>query len=116
MAPIPLPAAPGRGVLWYERFRGAAAAAILLLALFKVPQLFLATSPSSGPDGAVASGPLAGAYSTFNLLVASLQNGAAHDVLMGEARNLSRRELPRSRPGPMSATSMLRSPHRRPPC
>jgi CheY-like chemotaxis protein len=89
MAPIPLPAAPGRGVLWYERFRGAAAAAILLLALFKGPQLFLAASPSSGPDGAVASGPLAGAFSSFNLLVASLQNGASPEVLMGEARDLS---------------------------
>ena len=76
MTPIPLPAAPGRGVFWYERFRGAAAAAILLLALFKGPQLFLATAPWSGPDGAVASGPFAGAFTSFNLLVASLRTGA----------------------------------------
>jgi DNA-binding NarL/FixJ family response regulator len=58
-----MPAAPARsrGGRWYERIQGAAAAAIIVFALLRVPGMFQETASIQGPAGDADAG-LAGAY------------------------------------------------------
>src|SRR5204863_6627577 len=85
----PMPAAPARsrGGHWYQRFQGAAAAAIILLALLRVPGMFQETASIQGPTGDVDAG-LTGAYNSLRLLVVDLKHGSSYGVLVVDAAHL----------------------------
>jgi len=74
---------------WYERLQGAAAASVILLALFLGPGLFhLQPMPEhAGPTAATVH--LTNAYSTLAVLVASMKAGMSPEVIAENARELS---------------------------
>ena len=84
MPPAPAPTRSGR---WYERLQGAAAAAVILFALFWGPGLFRETASIQGQSGG-ANASLDDAYASFYLLVADLQRGSPSSVLIGDASDL----------------------------
>src|SRR6266480_4442193 len=84
MPPAPAPTRSGR---WYERLQGAAAAAVILFALFWGPGLFRQTASTQGQVGG-ANKSLADAYTSFDLLVYDLQQGSPPAVLISDAADL----------------------------
>src|SRR5439155_1133641 len=84
---MPAAPAPTRSGRWYERFQGAAAAVVILFALFRGPGLFLQTVSTQG-EGGSAKTSLDVAYSSFNLLVADLKQGSPSEVLIRDAGDL----------------------------
>jgi hypothetical protein len=84
MPPAPAATRSGR---WYERLQGAAAAAVILFALFWGPGLFRETASIQGQSGGESAG-LADAYTSFYLLVDDLREGSPSSVLIGDASDL----------------------------
>ena len=74
---------------WYERLQGAAAASVILIALFLGRGLFQLPPTSGDAGSAVASAHLTNAYSTLAVLVASMRDGMSPEVIAGNARKLS---------------------------
>ena len=72
---------------WYERLRGAAASVILILLLYG-GGVFHLPSTSEGPGSAAASAHLTNAYSTLEVLVASMRGGMSADAIAETARRL----------------------------
>ncbi|MDP9302693.1 MAG: hypothetical protein M3P43_17640 [Actinomycetota bacterium] len=85
--PMPAASARTRGGRWYERIQGAAAAALILFALLRGPGMFQETASIQGQTGA-ADASLDVAYSSFQLLVADLQQGSPSSVLIQDAGDL----------------------------
>jgi CheY-like chemotaxis protein len=71
---------------WYERLRGAAAASVILILLL-LGRGMLLPGTSEGP-GSAASAYLTNAYSTLELLVASMRAGRSAEAIAETARRL----------------------------
>src|SRR5206468_496470 len=82
------PSSAGWRGRWYERAQGAAAASIVLLALFFGRGMFLASPQVPGAGSTDAAASLHEAYSSLQLLVDSLESGAPPQTVFVAARKL----------------------------
>jgi hypothetical protein len=87
-APRVLDRSKGWQARWYERLQGAAAASVILIALFLGRGLFQLPTTSEEPGSAAASTHLTNAYSTLEVLVASMRVGMSADAIAEDARRL----------------------------
>ncbi len=73
---------------WYERLRGAAVASVVLILLLLGGGRFHLFTTSEGSGSAAASAHLTNAYSTLEVLVASMRGGMSTEAIAENARRL----------------------------